>query len=306
MRTHLPLLCLLALPSFGCGDPAAPEANNLRVSVSTTGVDRDNGYTIRADDGPSRAVQTVLWLFLPPGEHDVVLEGIAPNCSVEGADSVRVTVVGSGEVASTAFQVACRAVTGAIEVVVPTSGRDFDPDGYTVRLDDAAAAQVFPGGSVVVEGVSPGSHLVTLDDISANCRLTGPPNQTVRVSAGGLTRDTVRARFDGSCQAVTGDVQLFTTTEGVDLDPNGYTVTVDGELVIGTCGYWDYGCEPGAPLTLAPNGNHFFPQVAAGDHTYQLGDIASNCTVAGGDTRTVSTIVGETVAVLFDVSCERS
>lgn len=98
---------------------------------------------------------------------------------------------------------------------------------------------------MVVEGVPPGSHLVTLDDFSANCRLTGSPTQTVPVTAGGLTRDTVLATFEGSCEAVTADVQLFATTAGVDRDLNGYTVTADGELVIEPCGFYDYYCRAG-------------------------------------------------------------
>lgn len=136
MRAHLLLLSLVALPSAGCGDPVEPSPNNLRVSVSTIGVDQDSSYSLRAGEGPSRAMQTVLLLNLLPGEHDVVLEGIGPNCSVRGPNSVRVTIT-QGELASAAFEVECRAVTGAIEVVAPTSGRDFDPDGYTVQIDDA-------------------------------------------------------------------------------------------------------------------------------------------------------------------------
>lgn len=127
--------------------------------------------------------------------------------------------------------------------------------------------------------------------------------QTVMVTAGRLTRDTARTTFEGSCQAITGDVQLLTTTRGADPDPNGYTVMADGQIVIAPCGYWDYYCDPGEPLMLVPNGSHFFFQVAHGDHTYQLGDIAPNCAVNGDNPRTVSVALGETAAVVFDVTC---
>jgi hypothetical protein len=176
MRARLFLPGLAALTSFGCGDPHESNPTNLRVSVSTVGVDQDDGYAIRAGGGAPQPIRGSLILFLPPGEHDVVLEGIAPNCSVQGPDSVRVTIV-PGQVSSAAFQVACRAVTGAIEVAAPTSGRDFDADGYTVHVDDALATRVFSGGSVVVEGMSPGSHAVRLDDVSGNCGLSGSPSQ---------------------------------------------------------------------------------------------------------------------------------
>ena len=305
MRTRLFLPGLAALTSFGCGDPHESNPTNLRVSVSTVGVDQDDGYALRAGGGAPQPIRASLILFLPPGEHDVVLEGIAPNCSVQGPDSVRVAIV-TGQVSSAAFQVACRAVTGAIEVAAPTSGRDFDADGYTVHVDDALATRVFSGGSVVVEEMSPGSHAVRLGDVSGNCGLSGSPSQTAVVSAGGLTRDTVRLVFESSCQAITGDVQVLTTTRGVERDPNGYTMTVDGELVIVPCGFYDYYCEPGAPLMLVPNGSYLFPLVSPGGHTYRLGDIAPNCMVLDGNSRTVSVAAGELSAVLFDVTCHGS
>jgi hypothetical protein len=125
----------------------------------------------------------------------------------------------------------------------------------------------------------------------------------VLVKAGGLTRDTVLTVFEGTCAAITGDVQLSTTTGGTDPDPNGYTVTVDGQLVL-ACGWWDYGCEPGAPLMLEPNGLQFFFQVQPGEHTYQLGDVAPNCTVLNGNSRTVSVTAGEEATlVLFGIIC---
>ena len=302
MRAHLLLLGLIAVGSAGCGDPPGPSPTNLRVSVLTTGADKDDGYLVRAGEDPARTVQAIAFLYLPPGEHDVVLGGVAENCSVQGPDSVRVTIV-LGQVATASFQVECRAVTGAIQVAAPTSGRDFDPDGFEVQVDGVSKTQVFANGLVVVEGVGPGSRVVTLDGFSANCSSSGSPSRTVLVTAGGLTRDTVSTTFQMSCQAVTGDVLLSTTTAGADLDPNGFTLILDGELVVlPPCGFYDYYCEEGT-LLLELNGDRFFAQVPPGDHTYQLGDIASNCTVNGSNPRTVSVALGETSALLFDVSC---
>jgi hypothetical protein len=302
VRAHLLLLGLVALPSSSCGDPSGPSPTSLVVWVSTTGVDNDILYTVRADEGGAHTVQSFLRLFLSPGEHDVVLEGVAENCSVQEPDSVRVTIM-PGQVSSVAFQVECTAVTGAIEVTTPTSGRDFDPDGFSVHVDDVLKSQVFPGGSVVVEGLLPGAHVVRLDGFAANCFPSDLPTQTVLVKAGGLTRDTVRTTFTFSCEAITGDVRLSTTTAGADLDPNGYTVTIDGQLVLVPCGWYDYDCEPGTPLIVEPNASQLFEQVVPGVHTYELGDIASNCTVNGSNPRTVSVVVGDTSAVRFEVNC---
>lgn len=305
MRTHLILLGLAAPAPVACDGPAAPSSHNLRVSVSTIGVDRDLGYSVRAGGDPSRFIQTAVFLNLPPGEHDVVLGDIAPNCSVQGPDSLRVLIAPDG-LAVAEFQVECRAVTGAIEVAAPATGRDFDANGYRVRVDDAVQARVYAGGSVVVEDLPPGSHVVTLDDFSPNCRPIGAPAQTVLVTAGGLTRDTVGVAFESSCEAITGDVQVLTTTVGHQRDANGYTLTIDGVLAIAPCGFYDYDCEPGAPLMLPPNGSNLLFSVSPGDHTYQIGDVSSNCTVAGGSSRRVSVLVGELVSAAFEVRCEPS
>lgn len=303
MRAHPMQFAFVALASFGCGDPYESNPINLHVSVSTIGVDHDDSYAVRVGDGPSRAIRSSLVLFLPPGEHDVVLDGIAVNCSVEGPDSIRITVA-MDQVAEAAFEVACRALTGAIEVAVPTSGRDFDPDGYAVLVNGAPTTRVYPGGAVVIEGLTPGSHLVTLADFTLNCSLNGPASRMVMVTAGGLIRDTVRVAFEGGCQAVTGDVDIFATTGGVDRDPDGYTVTFDGRLEIEPCGWYDYDCVPGAPLMLAPNGSLSFYSVPPGDHTYEIGDIAPNCTVIDGASRTVSVVAGEIAEIRFDVTCQ--
>jgi hypothetical protein len=303
MRAHRLLPGLVALLAIGCGDPNEPSPVNLRVRVSTVGVDQDSSYAVRTGDGSSHPFQTALSLFLSLGEHDVVLDQIAPNCSVEGAETVRVTIR-SGEVASIAFEVACRAMTGAIAVTAPTVGRDTDPDGYQVYLDDVFVTRVFSSFPVVIESVPPGSHLVRLDDFSAHCRVNGPPEQTAVVTAGGLTRDTVYALFAGSCEAITGDVQIITATSGAERDRNGYTVTVNGNLLIEPCDFYDYYCDPDTPLMLLPTGSHVSSFLPPGDYAYRIGDIAPNCTVLDGDTRTVSVVPAETMTVRFDVTCE--
>ena len=299
------LLGFVALLTYGCGEPHEPSPVNLRVRVSTAGVDQDSSYAVRTGDGLSHTFRGSLTLFLSLGEHDVVLDQIAPNCSIDGPDTVGVTIV-SGEVASIAFEVACRAVTGAIAVTTPTVGRDTDPDGYRVFLDEVLETRVYSGLPVVIEGVPPGSHLVRLDDISANCRVSGSPEQTVVVTAGGLTRDTVHTLFAGSCEAITGDVQIITVTSGAGRDQNGYTLTMNGDLLIEPCGYYDYYCDPGQPLLLLPTGSHMSSFLSPGDYTYRIGDIAPNCTAIAGDTRTASVTPGETTTVRFDVTCEGS
>ncbi len=303
MRPCLLLLGLAALPLVACDeDLTGPASDNLEVSVTTSGVDQDTDYLVRAGGGPATPVGESVLLSLPLGEHEVVLEDVAANCTLVGPASVRVTIV-RDEVASATFHVECRAVTGAIRVAAPTVGEDIDPDGYAVRLGGEPRARVSAGSHVVIEGLVPGTYDVSLDDLRENCGLSAPPTLTVQVTAGGLTRDTAFITFEVSCQRFTGDVRLLLATGGADTDPNGYTLMLDGQFVTEPCDafyccyYW-YEC----PVMLPPSGNQEF-QVPPGSHTYELGDVAPNCTVNGEHPREVVVAFGETSIVQFEVTC---
>ena len=85
----------------------------------------------------------------------------------------------------------------------------------------------------------------------------------------------------------TGDLTATTSTTGSDLDPDGYTVTVDG----------------GQNTPIGINGSAPFPGLAAGDHSVQLSGLAANCTVSGANPQTVSVPAGGTATAPFTVTC---
>src|SRR3989454_199242 len=80
---------------------------------------------------------------------------------------------------------------------------------------------------------------------------------------------------------------VSTSTSGSNLDPDGYTVTVDG----------------GPSQSIGANGVATFVGLAAGDHTVLLSGVAQNCTVSGANPRTVSLIAGLVGATGFSLSC---
>ena len=84
-----------------------------------------------------------------------------------------------------------------------------------------------------------------------------------------------------------GNVQVTASTTGADLDPDGYTVAVDG----------------GAGRSLAVNGTVTFSQLSAGDHTVTLSGIAANCTPSGQNPRTVAVSAGAAAQTVFQVAC---
>src|SRR5436309_1628845 len=74
----------------------------------------------------------------------------------------------------------------------------------------------------------------------------------------------------------TGDLRVTNTTTGSNLDPDGYTVTVDKTT-----------SQP-----MATNGSTTFTALAAGDHSVALSGVAANCSVAGANPQTVAELAG--------------
>ena len=259
---------------------------NLSVTTSTTGSSLDpDGYSVTVDGGASQAVATngsVTFTGLSAGSHSVQLTGVAANCAVSGANPQTVTVP-SGGTASTAFTVSCSATTGDLTVTTSTTGSSLDPNGYTVTVDGGTSQTVGTNGSVTFTGLAAGNHSVALSGVAANCSVSGANPQTVTVFSGGTTNTS----FAITCTTPTGNLTVNTTTSGSSLDPNGYTVTVDG----------------GSPQAIGINGSVGYANLTAGNHTVALSGVAANCTVSGGTSRTVSVPSGGTATTTFTVTC---
>ena len=121
-----------------------------------------------------------------------------------------------------------RPTTGMLQVTVSTIGADLPTSGYTVSVDSGAGQAVPVNGATILSGVSAGRHSVTLYGVAPNCSLNGVNTRAVDV----IAADTVPVAFAVGCAAVGGGsgwIRISTTTTGVDLDPDGYRVSVDGE-----------------------------------------------------------------------------
>src|SRR5213078_972616 len=134
--------------------------------------------------------------------------------------------------------------------------------------------------------VATGSHTVVLSGVAGNCTVANGTSRTVNVPASGA--DT--ASFSISCTATPGSLDVTVSTTGGTQDPDGYTVTVSG--------------TGGASQHIATNGGRVtFDNLAAGDHTVTLSDLASNCSVSGGASKTVTVPAGSSTSTSFAVDC---
>ncbi len=105
-------LCVLAA-SAACSDggksPTQPGAGSLEVVVNGSGTDIDPRFSIQVDAGPEETYsmgQPFVREGLAAGTYTVRISGISSNCTLEGANSVQVSVAG-GQRARASFTLAC-------------------------------------------------------------------------------------------------------------------------------------------------------------------------------------------------------
>ena len=264
-----------------------PDLGTLAVTVGTSGSDIDpDGYTVTVDGSVSQSVGAnglVTFTGLAAGDHTVGLSGVASNCTVSG-DNPRTVSLIIGVVGTTSFSVGCAAIpkTGDLTATTSTTGSSLDPDGYTVTVDGNSSEAIGTNASVTFTGLSAGDHSVALSGVAANCSVSGGTSRTVTVPAGGTASTT----FAVSCAATTGNLTVTTNTTGSNLDPDGYTVVVDGSQ----------------SQAIGINTSVTFSGLSPGNHSVQLNGLAQNCTVSSNP-RTVSITAGTTATTTFTVSC---
>jgi alpha-tubulin suppressor-like RCC1 family protein len=185
--------------------------------------------------------------------------------------------------------------TGSMRVVTATTGDNLDSDGYSVRIDDGADIAIGVNDTLLVTGLAVGDHTVELMDVATNCdtrRIVGNP-QTARVPAA----DTVVVTFDVTCTGQTADLEVRTSTTGFDLDPDGYVITLS---MLGALP------PPFGGVPIGIDGVVTFEGLPAGNdvwHLVELSNVADNCSVVGGNSRTITLEVGALGVVTFAVQC---
>lgn len=184
--------------------------------------------------------------------------------------------------------VGCRDATapeprGSIEASIATAGEDIDPDGYDVTVDDSLSRHVGVNASATFVDLAAGDHRVRVSSMIDNCTLQGENPRTVTVVDG----DTVAVAMEITCVRRVGDLEASVTTSGEDGDPDGYTVTVDGET----------------SESVASDGSVVFEDLAEGDHDVELSDVADNCSLDGENPRTANVPFDGRASATFAVSC---
>ncbi len=283
---------LVAGLSCGGGDVQAPTTGSIEITTATSGPEPDaDGYAVSIDDQAEAPIGTNATLErggLPSGSHSVRLAGMAANCTVAG-ENPRDISVPADETTVVTFQITCIATTGSLEITSSTTGASSDPDGYTLSLDGNDRGALATNGSVTVDGLTPGNHAAGLGGVAANCQVQGDNPRAVTVAAGA----SVTAAFAVVCNAppaVTGNIRITVSTAGPEPDINGYAIALDA----------------GSGQPIGVNATTTLANVGAGAHAVQLSGVAANCSIQGGNARSVTVSAGATADVSFAVTCGAS
>ena len=280
---------------LGCNDSTGPKIGELRVSAVTTGADVDpDGYRLVVDKAePGQQVNLnglIAILDLSAGEHVVQLAGLSPNCTVANANPIRVNVA-RGVTTKVEFAVTCVAYLGTLRVATQSVGEDLDDNGYIVEADGNVAITfaLDANSSVVLPKLAAGLHRVNLNGVARNCVVSDGTQHWVLITAGEITEET----FVVTCSAF-ANLRVKTVTTGIDLDPNGYQLSVSSS---------DFEQSVGLPA----NGSTDISKIVGGAYKVVIaGGIAVNCDISDPATRTVSVASGTTSEIMLQFTCTRA
>jgi hypothetical protein len=160
-----------------------------------------------------------------------------------------------------------------------TIGNDPDGDGYELTVDGGSSTPLSPNDSAEVE-LPAGAHTLHLLGAADHCSISPRPPLTVDIAP----RSTTPVAFEVSCQATGASVTV--TTTGLDVDTDGYRVTVEG-------------IDRGA---ISTNGTMLI-RLDPGSRSFALTGLLASCAVDGTGSRLVTIVDGDVARVDFTVVC---
>jgi hypothetical protein len=263
-----------------------PPVGTIQVATATSGP-APAGYDLVLDATPlgligaseTRALDSV-----SSGVHSVGLSGVPANCQLAG-ENPRDMTLQTGDTAGVAFAITCVAPppeTGTLTVSIATTGTD--PDGYRLVIDDARQP-VALNGTVTLNNVATGDHVVRLSGLATGCLPAEANPRQVAVTAG----STAAVTFTVTCTPPpVGSLQISTATTGSSPDTNGYTFALDG----------------GVAQQIGSNAALTLDSIEVGAHTVALSGLSEGCTLDGSNPRAVTVTSGSVTAMVFAVGCE--
>ena len=145
---------------------------------------------------------------------------------------------------------------GSLRVTTITEGDPYSQDGQYLVAVDGEVRTMAVSGVLNFLDLSIGGHVVELDDIQENCVVAEDNPRTVVV----LPNQSIDVPFSITCATLTANLAVKTISTGA-VDPDGYTVTLDG--------------GPAEPIGI--NETKIFRGLATGRHELLLGGMDGGC-----------------------------
>ena len=174
---------------------------------------------------------------------------------------------------------------GQLSLEATTGGYDLDRDGYLLEVDDGNPIRIPVNGTLVVSNLPVGEHRIRVSGLEPNCQVNGQIDRVITVVREAPARETL----DVSCAAL-GRVTVAVTTQGDDLDFNGYRVSLSALS--------QAFLPVGANDTVA-----FTPFLVPAALSIELTDVASNCTISGPSMRSLTLPQDGRLTVAYHVDC---
>jgi PKD repeat protein len=285
---------------------SSANASNLITDVRdylTNGTSVGNTYTLveyASSGGISMATYVATNVQHFPDAYDERVSG-GDSVLVIGAD-LSAPVTRAGEMMT--------AYTGVQLTLTDALGAHRSAAGSASSVTPASAGSIAAGAGALVHAVTMATPVVGDDRPAGFTNITTISNDSLKADgeyAVQAAADTVNAQWNwyfsttypgswvvsalvlnpqGSTTTSPGNLTVTTSTTGSNLDPDGYSATVDG-----------------ASQPIGVNGSVTFTGLAGGDHSVTLSGVAANCTVSGANPRTVTVPSGGTASTTFAVSC---
>jgi YVTN family beta-propeller protein len=215
--------CLILSLLVACSSSGPSDAATLRLGVATTGSNPDpDGYTYALDGGsavPMATNDVVVVGGLNPGPHDLTIDGVAGNCSIDGGATHSITLFQS-DTTDILLHVSCAAAS-SIRLTTVTSGGDPDLDGYTYSIDGSAPMVIASNASVTVGGILPGSHDLVIGGVAGNCSLAGGATRSVTVTQNAMADVVLTVTCVGTSPTVIATASLSGSPYGVAVSAAG-------------------------------------------------------------------------------------
>jgi len=179
--------------------------------------------------------------------------------------------------------------TGALDVTAPTTGQGIPATGGTVTVDDTAARSLVPNGMITYRALAVGNHVVAFNGLQApNCNI--PDSASASVTVAVERARTAHVSFPIACFGV-GSIDVMTTTTGVDLDSDGYGISITNDAL----GGWSFFLPAHDSTTLT--------DAREGTYSISLNGIAPNCIAAQSNPSSITVVNGQTTKLALSVNC---